>query len=92
MDIKTRKFVQKMVEDEGWHKIGIIEDPPDVTLWNKEVELMYANMDGRPCVCNALYVVPVASYPYYIATTGPAKGCYMDNLIAWRELKNEKAK
>lgn len=79
-----KKKCREKIEREGWHKLGILEPNPSPIFRNKEVELMYMNMDCAPCICTALYHSD-AFGSYFIAMDGPAKGNQMYNLIAWRE-------
>lgn len=79
-----KKKCREKIEREGWHRLGILEPNPSFAFCNKEVELMYMNMDGAPCICTALYHSD-AFGSYFRAMDGPAKGNRMCNLIAWRE-------
>ena len=81
-----KKKCREKIEREGWHKLGIVEPKPSPLLRNKEVELMYMDMDGVACVCTALYHRD-AFGDYFRAVDGSAKGNKMSNVIAWREKK-----
>jgi hypothetical protein len=81
-----KKKCREKIEREGWHKLGIVEPKPSPLFRNKEVELMYMNMDGVACVCTSLYHCD-AFDDYFRAVDGPAKGNKMSNVIAWREKK-----
>ena len=72
----------------GWHRVGQIEPEPDVLLWNKgkEVRIIYEDMDGRPCMCNALVKHENGS-TYFRSTSGAAKGNRMCGVIAYKEIK-----
>lgn len=89
MTNEKKKIVREKMEREGWHRYGIIDEDPDVLLWNKEMEIMYENMDGEPCQCKAIYQCKPAQWTGFIATTGPAKGNYMGKVFAYREIKEE---
>jgi len=86
MTEENKRKCREIIEKESWNKIGVVEEKPSCLLWNKEVELMYEDMDGHPCKCNALYVHDLCN-DYFKATTGPAKGNRMCGLIAYREIK-----
>lgn len=72
----------------GWHKVGQIEPEPSIMLWNtdKEVRIIYENMDGKPCMCNAVVVHSSCGFTYFKATNGDAKGNKMSGVIAYREI------
>jgi hypothetical protein len=83
-----KKECRVRVEKENWHKVGIIEPQPSVSYWNKEVEIMYEDMDGYPKTCKAIYVKPFASTEYFKGTSGATNGNRMAKVIAWREINN----
>lgn len=85
MDYKMKKYCREKIKNEGWHRLGIIDDDPSSLLWGKNVMLMYENMDGDPCVCTATYIRDDWS-KYFRAVDGPAKGNRMANLIAYKEI------
>lgn len=85
MTEELKEKCRELIENEGWHRIGIIDPNPSPLLWNKNVKLMYENMDGRPCVCTALYYHDERRN-YFEAVSGPAKGNKMCNLIAFKEI------
>ena len=87
MTEQDKERCREEIAKDGWHKVGQIEPEPDVLLWNtdKEVRIIYEDMDGRPCMCNA--VVKHDLWPaYFRATTGAAKGNRMSGVIAYREI------
>lgn len=88
MTSENKRLCRDLIEKEGWNKLGIIEENPSALLWNKEVELMYEDMDGQPCRCNAIYVHKEFGQKYFQATNGCAKGNRMSSCIAYREIKN----
>lgn len=86
MTEENKKRCREEIELRNWHKLGIIEENPSPLLWNKEVELMYEDMDGYPCVCNAIYVHDDFGRIYFRATNGVASGNRMSSCIAYREI------
>lgn len=87
MTSENKKLCRDIIAKEGWNKLGIIEECPSPLLWNKEVELMYEDMDGQPCICNAIYEHD-SWHNCFVAINGVAKGNRMSNCIAYREVKN----
>lgn len=80
-----KKICNEEINKNGWNKLGIIEPSPSVLVWNKEVLLMYEDMDGVPCTCRAKYVVD-GEGKYFVATDGAAIGNRMGNCIAYKDL------
>lgn len=89
MNEENKRRCRKEIELRNWNKLGIIEESPSCLLWNKEVELMYEDMDGQPCTCKAIYVHESFSPYYFKATSGMAKGNRMSGCIAYREIKED---
>ncbi|MDF2950512.1 MAG: hypothetical protein K0S18_95 [Anaerocolumna sp.] len=87
MTEENKKRCREEIELRNWNKLGIIEPNVSPLVWNKEVELMYEDMDGQPCRCNAIYVHNSFGSDYFQATNGMAKGNRMSSCIAYRELK-----
>lgn len=77
---------------ERWNRYGQIEPNPSPLIWDKEVEIIYEDMDGYPCICKAIYEHQSFGYAYFRATDGPAQGNRMSGVIAWRTLENETQK
>lgn len=86
MTEENKRKCKAEIEKGGWLKLGIIEPNPSPLLWDKEVEIMYEDMDGYPCTCNAIYKYS-AFGSYFIATNGSAKGNRMCKVFAYREIK-----
>ena len=88
MTEQDKERCREEIEKNGWHRIGQIEPEPDVLLWNKEkeVRIIYENMDGQPRICNAVIVHDFGGSTYFKATTGAAKGNRMSGVIAYREI------
>ena len=86
MTEENKRKCRAEIEKGGWLKLGIIEPTPSPLLWDKEVEIMYEDMDGYPCTCNAIYKYS-AFGSYFIATNGSAKGNRMCKVFAYREIK-----
>lgn len=82
-----KKRCREIVEKDGWNRIGIIEDDPDVLLWNKTgaIELLYENMDGKPCICIATYIKELGCDGWYRGESMPVTNARMCYLIAWRK-------
>ena len=89
MTEENKRRCREEIEKGGWHKLGIIEPDPSPLLWDKEVEIIYEDMDGQPCKCNAIYVYDAFSSNYFRATDGAAKGNRMCGVVAYRELKDD---
>jgi hypothetical protein len=82
------KQVRREVEENGWTIIWLGAEMPCAFL-NDPVELLYEDMDGQPCVCEATYTYDKGCFefrPYFRRTDG-AK---MVKCIAWkkREVSN----
>lgn len=82
------KRVRKEVEENGWTIIWLGAEMPCAFLGDP-VELLYEDMDGQPCVCEAVYTYDKDCFefrPYFRRTDG-AK---MVKCIAWkkREVSN----
>ena len=73
------------IERRNWNRVGIIEPEP-ILFWDKEVSIIYENMDGQPCMCKAL-VKHENGNTYFRATNGDAKGNRMCGVIAYKEIK-----
>ena len=89
MTEQDKERCREEIAKDGWHKVGQIEPEPDVLLWNtdKEVRIIYEDMDGRPCMCNAVVKHDLFVWQtYFRATTGAAKGNRMSGVIAYREI------
>ena len=86
MTDEKKKICRRIIEEEGWHKLGIIEDEVDVLYWNKEIELLYEDMDGEPCRCIAVYECHPAQPEYFRGVSGCVRNARMGNVIAWRPL------
>lgn len=86
---ENKERCRKEIEKGGWHKLGFIEPNPSCLLWNKEVEIMYQDMDGYPCTCNAILVHDSFCNDYFRAINGAAKGNRMSAVIAYREIKED---
>jgi hypothetical protein len=74
----------------NWIRVSQIDPEPDVLLWNtdKEVRIIYEDMDGQPCMCNAVVIHDVGGPVYFRATTGPAICNRMSGVIAYKEISN----
>lgn len=89
MTEQNKKICRDLIEKEGWSKLGIIEENPSPLLWNKEVELIYEDMDGQPCKCSAIYEHDSFGHTCFRATNGAAKGNRMSACIAYKEIKEK---
>ena len=83
MTEENKRKCRAEIDKGGWLTLGIIEPTPSPLLWDKEVEIMYEDMDGYPCTCNAIYKYS-AFGSYFIATNGSAKGNRMCKVFAYR--------
>ena len=87
MSPNNRKLVKKEVEQNGWTIIWVGADMP-CEFFDEPVMLLYENMDGQPCVCEAIYTYDKNAFehrPYFKRTDG-ARMC---NCIAWKRRKEE---
>lgn len=87
---EKKKRVRQIIKEEGWERYGLIDDDPSPLLWEKEVEIMYVDMDGEPCRCRAIYHFEPFCGNWFEATNGPAKGNHMGNVFAFKETEKEK--
>lgn len=79
---------EEIAKDSSWVVIdGILGEDISVLAWDKEVEIIYQNMDSRPCMCKAECVKPSFNDAYFVAKDGMAKGNKMSAVIAYRILK-----
>lgn len=86
MTSENQKRVREEVENRGWTIIWVAADMPCAFL-DEPVELLYEDMDGQPCICEAVYTYDKSEFrlnPYFRRTDG-AK---MVNCIAWRKRGN----
>lgn len=86
MNSENKAEMRKLIDNpvSGWNRYGIIDEAPDVLHWNKEMEVLYEDMDGNPIKCKAIYVHEFAKEPYFEATTGAAKTLRLMNVFAYR--------
>ena len=84
MTEKNKAKMRKLIVDQGWNRYGQIEPIPSPLIWDKEVEILYEDMDGYPCQCRAIYVHNSFSPDYFLALDSPAKGNRMRGVFAWR--------
>lgn len=66
-----------------------LEKKISALVWNKEVEIIYQDMDGQPCKCNAICEKPNFNNAYFRATDGMAKGNKMCDVIAYRPITKQ---
>lgn len=84
MTDERKKKIRKIVERDGWTIIWACAPMPCAVL-DEEVELMYEDMDGNACVCEARYTREHDwGAPRFIRCSDGAR---MGNLIAWRYKK-----
>ena len=88
MTEQDKERCREEIVNRGWNRVGQIDPEPDILLWNKdeEVKIIYEDMDGRPCMCNAVVVHDFCGTTYFRATTGAAKGNRMSGVIAYKEI------
>lgn len=84
MTSENKKKMRELIEKEGWNKVGQIEENPSALLWDKEVEILYEDMDGQPCKCNAILVHQSFNSDYFRAINGAASGNRMCGVFAYR--------
>lgn len=84
MTRQNKATARKIMAEEGFKRYGIVDDEPDVTLWNKDLEIMYEDMDGYPNRCIATYVCEPATKSYF---RRKGDGARMVNVFAFKEIK-----
>ena len=87
MSPDNRKRVRKEVERNGWTIIWAGADMP-CEFFDEPVMLLYEDMDGQPCVCEAIYTHDKNAFehrPYFKRTDGAR----MVQCIAWKPRKKE---
>ena len=84
-----KSIARERIKTEGWNRYGLIDPIPSPLVWNKEVEILYEDMDGKPCQCRAIYQHIPFGVDFFLATNGDAKGNRMSNVFAWRSIKEE---
>ena len=80
--------VRKIVNQDGWNIIWIGAKMP-CEFFDEEVELLYEDMDGQPCICYAIYTYDKSGFyhnPYFQRKSDGAK---MVQCIAWRKSLKE---
>ena len=84
MTRQNKATARMIMAEEGFKRYGIVDDEPDVTLWNKDLEIMYEDMDGYPNRCIATYVCEPATKSYF---RRKGDGARMVNVFAFKEIK-----
>ena len=85
MTTDNKRRVREEVERNGWTIIWIGAEMPCKFL-DEVVNLLYEDMDGQPCICQAAYTYDKKSFqhlPYFKRVTD---GSHMVNCIAWKKL------
>lgn len=78
MTSETKEKLRRKIESEGWNIIWACGEMPH---WDEKVELIYDDMDGHPCVCDAIYVRnKEIGFSYFER----ADGARMVKCIAWK--------
>ena len=92
MTSNEKALIRDKIEREGWNRYGIIDDEPSVLYWHgdKELEIMYEDMDGRPCFGRAVYIHETFGMPHFVGASGAIMNANMRNVFAWREVENVK--
>ena len=87
MTDENKKRLREEVEIGGWTIIWAGAVMP-CALLDEPCELLYEDMDGYVCQCDAIYTVDRSPYsykPYFRGTSGAVKDAKMCNCIAWRK-------
>lgn|GEM_PF-855855 len=87
MTEERKEQMRELIQKEGWNRYGQIDPSPTPLIWNKEVEILYEDMDGYPCRCRAVYEHHSFGKDYFRAMDGPAKGNKMCMVFAWRSIE-----
>ena len=88
MNADDRERVRKIVDQDGWNIIWIGAKMP-CEFFDEEIELLYEDMDGQPCICYAIYTYDKSGFyhsPYFQRKSDGAK---MGRCIAWRKSLKE---
>lgn len=85
MNIDNKKRVAKTVRDEGWTIIWVGAEMPCHFL-DPCVLLMYEDMDGQPCICEAIYTYDKSEFTHRPYFKRKSDGARMVNCIAWKEI------
>lgn len=83
MTRQNKATARMIMAEEGFKRYGIVDDEPDVTLWNKDLEIMYEDMDGYPNRCIATYVCEPATKSHF---RRKGDGARMSNVFAFKEI------
>lgn len=83
MSIDNRKRVAKIVKEEDWTIIWVGADMP-CQLLDEQVLLMYEDMDGEPCICEAIYTYDRHYYQHEPYFKRISDGAHMMQCIAWK--------
>lgn len=88
MTYENKKRVrEEIAKDKNWVIVdGILGEEVSPLVWDKEVEIIYQDMDSQPCKCHAICEKPSFDNAYFRATDGMAKGNRMSGVIAYRPL------
>nr|DAJ38212.1 MAG TPA: hypothetical protein [Caudoviricetes sp.] len=88
MNADNIERVRKIVNQDGWNIIWIGAKMP-CEFFDEEIELLYEDMDGQPCICYAIYTYDKSGFyhnPYFQRKSDGAK---MGRCIAWRKSLKE---
>lgn len=77
------KRLRHEVENGGWIIIWAGANMP-IAILNEPVELIYEDMDGVPCKCDAIYTYGENKNTFRIPFFERTDGAHMLNCIAWR--------
>lgn len=83
MNDEYKKIVREKVDAENWNIIWIGGEMP-CWLLDEPVELLYEDMDGYPCVCDAIYTSDRSNPTMVVKYFKRYDGARMMNCIAWR--------
>lgn len=90
MNDEYRRRCREFIAKDGWKRYGIIDEPPSILDVGKEFEIMYEDMDGKPCLCSAVWEkTNVMGQRRFKAIDGMAKGNWMSAVFAYRVLENK---
>lgn len=84
MNYDKRKVAREIVEKEGYTIIWVGAKMPCEFL-DEKVELLFENMDGIICTCDAIYTYDKGSFRHTPYFKRVPDGARMVNCIAWKK-------
>lgn len=91
MIFENKKRVrEEIAKRKDWVVIdGILGEEINALAWGKDCQIIYEDMDGQPCKCEAKCEYKPFNGSRFRAINGPAKGNIMCGVIAYRILEED---